>query len=70
MLTALIDLSLKNRFLVIALFALMAIGGVYSATQIPIDAVPDMTPDELEQAREYVIRGVGTVPVRKRAHDA
>ena len=34
------------------------------------DAVPDMTPDELEQAREYVIRGVGTVPVRKRAHDA
>ena len=43
MLTALIDLSLKNRFLVIALFALMAIGGIYSATQIPIDAVPDMT---------------------------
>ena len=34
------------------------------------DAVPDMTPDELEQAREYVIRGVGTVPVRKRAPDA
>jgi cobalt-zinc-cadmium resistance protein CzcA len=43
MLTALIDLSLKNRFLVIALFGLMAIGGIYSATQIPIDAVPDMT---------------------------
>ena len=43
MLTALIDLSLKNRFLVIALFVLMAIGGVYSASQIPIDAVPDMT---------------------------
>ena len=43
MLTALIDLSLKNRFLVIALFGLMAVGGIYSATQIPIDAVPDMT---------------------------
>lgn len=43
MLTSLIDLSLKNRFLVVALFALMAIGGIYSATQIPIDAVPDMT---------------------------
>ena len=27
MLTSLIDLSLKNRFLVIALFGLMAIGG-------------------------------------------
>jgi cobalt-zinc-cadmium resistance protein CzcA len=43
MLTALINASLSNRFLVIALFALMAIGGAYSALQIPIDAVPDMT---------------------------
>jgi len=42
-LTALIDLSLKNRVLVIALFCLLAIGGIYSALHIPIDAVPDMT---------------------------
>ena len=34
------------------------------------NAVPDMTPDELEEAREYIMRGEGTVPVRKRAHDA
>ena len=43
MLSTLIDASLNNRFLVIALFVLMAIGGAYSALQIPIDAVPDMT---------------------------
>ncbi|HEY2414209.1 MAG TPA: efflux RND transporter permease subunit, partial [Pirellulaceae bacterium] len=43
MLSNLIDLSLSNRFLVIALFLLMAIGGVVSALNIPIDAVPDMT---------------------------
>ena len=43
MLTELINASLANRFLVIVLFALMAIGGAYSALQIPIDAVPDMT---------------------------
>jgi len=43
MLTEIINASLANRLLVIALFALMAIGGVYSALQIPIDAVPDMT---------------------------
>jgi cobalt-zinc-cadmium resistance protein CzcA len=43
MLTALIDLSLNNRFLVIALVGLMAIGGAYSALKLPIDAVPDMT---------------------------
>src|SRR6202453_4641010 len=43
MLSALIDFSLENRFLVIALVLLMALGGVYSAVNIPIDAVPDMT---------------------------
>ncbi|MBW8884881.1 MAG: hypothetical protein JF612_08935, partial [Planctomycetia bacterium] len=43
MLTELINISLSNRFLVIVLFVLMAIGGVYSALKIPIDAVPDMT---------------------------
>src|SRR5882724_4891842 len=43
MLSELINISLSNRFLVLTLFGLMAIGGVYSALQIPIDAVPDMT---------------------------
>src|SRR3954470_5197148 len=43
MLSELINISLSNRFLVIVLFLLMAIGGVYSALHIPIDAVPDMT---------------------------
>src|SRR5262245_18107460 len=43
MLSELINISLSNRFLVIALFCLMAIGGVLSALNIPIDAVPDMT---------------------------
>ena len=43
MLTALINVSLKNRFLVIALFCIMGAAGAYSALNIPIDAVPDMT---------------------------
>jgi hypothetical protein len=29
-------------------------------------AAPDMTPDELQQARRYVIHGEGTAPVSKR----
>ena len=29
------------------------------------DAIPDMTADELEQARQYIVRGAGTMPVRK-----
>lgn len=43
MLSELILVSLRNRFLVLALVGLMAAGGVYSALHIPIDAVPDMT---------------------------
>jgi cobalt-zinc-cadmium resistance protein CzcA len=43
MLSELINVSLKNRFLVLALVGLMAAGGVYSALNIPVDAVPDMT---------------------------
>ncbi len=43
MLTALIDFSLNNRFLIFVFTGLMALGGVYSALHLPIDAVPDMT---------------------------
>src|SRR6185503_10697964 len=43
MLSRLIHFSLENRLLVIALTVLMAIGGVYTALHLPIDAVPDMT---------------------------
>lgn len=43
MLSKLIDLSLENKFLVICLIGLMAIGGVACAFRIPVDAVPDLT---------------------------
>ncbi len=43
MLNAIIEHSLKNRFLVLMLTALVAGVGVYSALHLPIDAVPDMT---------------------------
>jgi cobalt-zinc-cadmium resistance protein CzcA len=43
MLTALIKLSIENRFLVLVVTGLMAAGGIYSALHLPIDAVPDMT---------------------------
>ena len=43
MLTKLIEFSLANRFLVLVLTGLMALGGLYCAIHLPIDAVPDMT---------------------------
>tara|TARA_R110002072_G_scaffold173600_2_gene328416 strand:- start:209048 stop:212149 length:3102 start_codon:yes stop_codon:yes gene_type:complete len=43
MLIHLINFSLQNRFLVLTGTLLMALGGLYAAVHLPIDAVPDMT---------------------------
>jgi heavy metal efflux system protein len=43
MLQKLIEFCLANRFIVIVMTLLMAIAGVKSAIELPIDAVPDMT---------------------------
>ena len=43
MLEALIKKSLQHRLWVLLAFALVVIGGIYAATQVPIDAVPDIT---------------------------
>ncbi|MCA9071037.1 MAG: efflux RND transporter permease subunit, partial [Planctomycetaceae bacterium] len=43
MLSKLIEFSLANRFIVFTLIGLMALGGLYAAIHLPIDAVPDMT---------------------------
>jgi cobalt-zinc-cadmium resistance protein CzcA len=43
MLNALIEMALRNRFLVLMGTALVAGLGVYSALNLPIDAVPDLT---------------------------
>jgi len=42
MLSGLIDWALGNRAMVVALFVLMALGGAWSALNIPVDAVPDL----------------------------
>src|SRR3954466_6697839 len=43
MLNAIIESSLRNRFLVIVATLLIAGVGLYSALHLPIDAVPDLT---------------------------
>ncbi len=57
MLTGVIEWSLANRALVIALFVLMALGGIYAATQIPVDAVPDLVNVQVQ-----VVTEAGTLP--------
>ena len=57
MLTGVIEWSLANRALVIAMFVLMALGGLYAATQIPVDAVPDLVNVQVQ-----VVTEAGTLP--------
>ncbi len=42
-----VDIALRNRFLVLAGTVLAAVLGVYSMFQLPIDAVPDVTPNQV-----------------------
>ena len=42
-----VDFALRNRFLVLAGTALAAGLGLYSMFQLPIDAVPDVTPNQV-----------------------
>jgi cobalt-zinc-cadmium resistance protein CzcA len=48
MLNALISLSLKNRFVVLLLAALLVVAGVQAALRLPLDAFPDTTPIQVQ----------------------
>src|SRR3954452_16808088 len=48
MLNALIDFSLKNRFVVLLLSLLLIVVGVRSAQKLPLDAFPDTTPVQVQ----------------------
>jgi len=56
-LSGVIEWSLSNRALVIALFVLMSLGGLYAATRIPVDAVPDLVNVQVQ-----VVTEAGTLP--------
>src|SRR5215470_13251374 len=48
MLNALIGFSLKNRFVVLLLAAILVVLGLRAAVQLPLDAFPDTTPVQVQ----------------------
>jgi cobalt-zinc-cadmium resistance protein CzcA len=48
MLTRIFEFSLRNRFLILVFTGLIIGIGVYSLRQLPIDAVPDVTPNQVQ----------------------
>ncbi len=60
---ALVEFSLKNRFLILV-FTLVVIGvGIWSMQVLPIDAVPDITPNQVQILTTAA--GLGPVEVEK-----
>lgn len=43
----LIEGSLRNRFLVIAGFVLLGVGGYWALLTIPLDAIPDLSDNQV-----------------------
>src|SRR5437867_13062272 len=48
MLNKLFEFSLHNRFLTVILCVLVVGAGIYSMQKLPIDAVPDITPVQVQ----------------------
>jgi len=48
-----IEFSLENRFLVLLMATLIAVGGIYAVTRIPLDAIPDLSDVQVIVFTEY-----------------
>ncbi len=63
MLKSLFELSLRNRFLILTFVGLIIAAGIYAMRKLPIDAVPDVTPNQVQILTNS--RGLGPVEVEK-----
>ncbi|MDI3467766.1 MAG: CzcABC family efflux RND transporter, transmembrane protein [Nitrospira sp.] len=63
MLNALFEFSLRNRFLILVFVCLIIAAGVYAMRKLPIDAVPDVTPNQVQILTDSP--GLGPVEVEK-----
>lgn len=63
MLNALFEFSLRNRFLIFTFVGLVIAAGVYAMRQLPIDAVPDVTPNQVQILTNSP--GLGPIEVEK-----
>ena len=48
MLNRILEFSLGNRFLIIVITLLLIVAGVISMLRLPVDAVPDVTPNQVQ----------------------
>lgn len=53
MIARLIDYSIENRFLVILIWLMVVLGGIFAVFRIPIDAIPDLSDTQVIIYTEY-----------------
>ena len=58
-----VDFALKNRFLILVFTCLLLGVGIYSMLRLPIDAVPDVTPNQVQILTEAP--GLGPIEVER-----
>jgi cobalt-zinc-cadmium resistance protein CzcA len=63
MLNRIFEFALNNRFLILVFAGLIIASGVYSMTILPIDAVPDVTPNQVQILTNA--QGLGPVEVEQ-----
>jgi cobalt-zinc-cadmium resistance protein CzcA len=63
MLNRIFEFSLRNRFIVLVFAALLVSIGIYSLGRLPIDAVPDVTPNQVQILTN--VSGLGPVEVEQ-----
>src|SRR5512139_3664698 len=63
MLNRIFEFSLRNRFLVLVFAGLLIAVGIFSLRRLPIDAVPDVTPNQVQILTNAP--GLGPVEVEK-----
>src|SRR5579871_4856757 len=47
MIERLIELSIRNRFLVLVIAAAMTVAGIYAMLNTPVDAIPDLSENQV-----------------------
>ncbi|MBA4251230.1 MAG: CusA/CzcA family heavy metal efflux RND transporter [Chlorobiaceae bacterium] len=56
MIEKIIDWSAKNRFFVLICYAILALAGIYSVMRLPVDAIPDLSENQVIVFTEWMGR--------------
>ena len=65
MIEKIIELSIRNRFLVLIVAAALTVAGIYATLNTPVDAIPDLSENQVIVFTDWM----GRSPTRNRGPD-